>query len=817
MAAIAMVQHLSQHIKAGKERGSISFDFDRAGLSPVAIRNFTDPGIAEKAKSQPVSLVLSSRGDSYANAARLIVTNQPGLSSEERANFAESVETIVSDFETSAINFQDKKLLTQHFAETMGKLTAVIAEVIGEKPKAARKALISAEVMAMWERPREDATTVTGHTDEENGERYYIAQIDESISDLTYAQMNEYFRIFDKSAEHPAWFQAMPGWQQAHLKERIKDVYSQYSADNDEQAARVGLNEALTTIPTAMRGVPGLANHTRHSMIMYDDKGNVLRHTSSSNRASIFYPIGLEGNVRQQDGNRLAMLNLEQAIQPDTIANALANYKAQWGEPKPNETIKLPINLQTLISPFRFESMKPEECATIIRAKMDFIKENNGREFELNGQKVELALFGTNHPLNSLRMVPVIIDKNAMFSKPQVEAFERFTRDFVAQGKDKWPKGNEKREQLKTLAKLCNEYHKTANDYDTTGNHRQLFLASLEEMMAEAMGGLTIGGCKSAKDRRGVELLHTDAMHAYQQRYEKLPSYVDKPGSEERQRFVNIMADLFVSNHQQYCSDQNASGCYGLKSVTDVLPDDVQKAVKQRNPDVFKENKFNASLNAPPTKLTGKSFRLANAQLFDKFSEVPPQDQPTSEKSTVVVAEGKNNKAITRQEKAKSTNVGKKALSLLQPGKKAGITMLVGVGLMGLAVFAPPLAAVGAVVLTAGLVMGAANIYQNIKHEMSVSKLTVDVAPELNTAIEYMAEHGNKFHSQQAQQSTEYNEETGSVREFESNSSTSSRSMVNTALNSRIEMIQELQGEHNTENSETPIALNESITSTPGG
>lgn len=141
---------------------------------------------------------------------------------------------------------------------------------------------------------------------------------------------------------------------------------------------------------------------------------------------------------------------------------------------------------------------------------------------------------------------------------------------------------------LKELKKLTNlhlislalkHYLSLQNRSDNNGRHLILFLASYESLIVDLIGGIASGTCKSGKDRKAIELMHTDAMRQYFHCYNRLPTYYDT--EEQRLDFCEIFAEIFLSRHHQTIAEQNTQGCAALKETYNTLPDDIKLAINQ--------------------------------------------------------------------------------------------------------------------------------------------------------------------------------------------------------------------------------------------
>lgn len=90
------------------------------------------------------------------------------------------------------------------------------------------------------------------------------------------------------------------------------------------------------------------------------------------------------------------------------------------------------------------------------------------------------------------------------------------------------------------------------------------------------------GSCVSGKDRKAIEIIHTDAMLIYKERYEnKWPSFCELDPS-KRKNFVNIVVSLYLSRHQQELAGQNAPGSEGIKTPDTYFPKDICDEIQRR-------------------------------------------------------------------------------------------------------------------------------------------------------------------------------------------------------------------------------------------
>lgn len=115
----------------------------------------------------------------------------------------------------------------------------------------------------------------------------------------------------------------------------------------------------------------------------------------------------------------------------------------------------------------------------------------------------------------------------------------------------------------------------TGTVFDQHG--RELWLASLENLKIILQKGISSGSCVSGKDRKALELIHTDAMILYRIIYGVWPCINDTGIA--RANFVELVASLYVSRHMHEHADQNAPGANGIKTPGKYFPADICYAI----------------------------------------------------------------------------------------------------------------------------------------------------------------------------------------------------------------------------------------------
>jgi len=287
----------------------------------------------------------------------------------------------------------------------------------------------------------------------------------------------------------------------------------------DQATDKTALKRLFMTLPSKLRSIPIPANLRRHHSITLDKYDNRVLMHSQRLRSS---------NISSND--------VRGASKTIRRKHAKSNMKAILAQ-KPNAKIAL---FQTLTSPVK----------TKLIPEYTMYQDQLAARDELTDVKIPILV--TNHPINLVRVL-----FRGSKANPQLV---KLANKHVA-----------KSPLLKAaLKQYQDKSHKTANSYN-------LYMASLEQIIVEEMGGICHSACKSSKDRKGLETLHTDSLRLFFSMTDRLPKGVD-----DRKQFCKVFAQLFVSRHQQEAAGQNTPGCNGMLNPKGVLPKDLIKMISSR-------------------------------------------------------------------------------------------------------------------------------------------------------------------------------------------------------------------------------------------
>lgn len=128
--------------------------------------------------------------------------------------------------------------------------------------------------------------------------------------------------------------------------------------------------------------------------------------------------------------------------------------------------------------------------------------------------------------------------------------------------------------------------------FDSENRNPNLFAAALIDASERYSGGVSIGHCKSSKDRKGFELMIADAMLVYHAIHGEVPQFNDTGLA--RENFIQIIKKLFASGVYSDVAAFHSPGSQGLKDES-ILPGDIKKALGEN----YKNSKLMASWNKP--------------------------------------------------------------------------------------------------------------------------------------------------------------------------------------------------------------------------
>lgn len=383
-----------------------------------------------------------------------------------------------------------------------------------------------------------------------------IAQIDEPLNPFTNPLIFELNNIknLDKGVSIPIWYTSLKDYEKAFLhafleKTRLEDFGTK-----------------INSISSKLRVMPAPSNYGKHTLITrtMDAKGTptLKTHTAeirSSHIASRDVPAD-QISIRHKHAIDNMRSEVEAGIQAAIIK--------RQNDPQSDQPIVIPILYQTLITPIKHPDTSLDEDR--VTAVEDMNYQLSKRKPNAGEPNLTFVLFDTNHPLNIGRaLAPILSPQN----KTSIAA--------LIQHANEHPSALANKELLQDA---CHKLHRYSSEYSKVFEpYSELYFSTLEQIIVDMQGGISIGSCVSGKDRKAIEIAHTDAMKIYYSKYQSLPPLYSENEADTiaMQRFSAIFADVFCTKHQAAMADFNAPGSFGTKTPGMYLPKHLRHAVKR--------------------------------------------------------------------------------------------------------------------------------------------------------------------------------------------------------------------------------------------
>ncbi len=249
------------------------------------------------------------------------------------------------------------------------------------------------------------------------------------------------------------------------------------------------------------------------------------------------------------------------------ISDVKAEYRGFIGtvaeiSRKQGVTIVIPILFQTLVSPvIAPDSGLDEDKQIAIASINDELATESKLYKQAHGVDVKFIVLSTNHPLNCAKFIQPTTSIN--------DTGRNITALLQCEVTQESEGMKILREQIKDKLEKY-----TGLSFANYGEYRELYLASMSQLYIAAVGGASIGGCVSGKDRKAIELMHTAALKLFYREYGRFPELV--PLTEEQQKdtenFAAIFASIYCGKHQHFIAKLNAPGSFGIKTPASYLP-----------------------------------------------------------------------------------------------------------------------------------------------------------------------------------------------------------------------------------------------------
>ncbi|WP_019215367.1 hypothetical protein [Legionella tunisiensis] len=416
----------------------------------------------------------------------------------------------------------------------------------------------------------------------------------------------------------PYWYLTLTDYEQRFLNAVLAQVER--------------VEDAISFIPSRLRTLPILANFAEHQLFLLDHEGNITKkfpaklrssHLASRDVADQLHQIGELytlrnlAKIRNIAANRRLLLQtlispvkLLSGFMPDYL---LEQHRKKAVATAQKEGAKLlfstnhPFNMVRVLYPTpatdpgclallqqaeahsvlsqlpeleghwsydQIQELVGEACAAINvykEALQDGLSPSNFYDLGSKSLKENLTeLFHTNY--QELQQLPDwqdVVSQHLFIIHNRLNSEQNQTFETYKQGLD----------DLTALAKeyraVLNSPFGSATLLDYSG--RELFLSSLENLLIMHMDGVSYGSCVSGKDRKAIEIIHTDAMLLYRELYDRWPGFTDTGAA--RRNFVKLVVELYISRHGAEHAGQNAPGADSIKTPANYWPADIAEAI----------------------------------------------------------------------------------------------------------------------------------------------------------------------------------------------------------------------------------------------
>ncbi|AWN73016.1 hypothetical protein LEAN103870_19750 [Legionella anisa] len=331
----------------------------------------------------------------------------------------------------------------------------------------------------------------------------------------------------------PQWYWVLPHHQQFFLEHVLKEFKQE--------------SDAVTFLSSRHRTLPLPANYAAHSLLAVKRNGEIRELSKKRYRSS---------HIATRDG-----LDWPEAVQQRHSDSNLAKVMEH------SKSGQLAI-LQTLISPIHAADYVPTWITDYLPTLPPDLELYKLARAAVERRTKTQAILQNNHPYN--------IAKRLYYTPSN----DKDSLNLLAVAKKYVSSTPGLQILLEQYKSVLESKPGTATIFDYAG--RELFLSSLEQLIILTIGGHSYGSCVSGKDRKAIELIHTDAMILYKELYGSWPVFDELPDKENRIRFVSLVADLYMSRHHHEHAGHNAPGSEGIKTPDWYLPEDIAAEIKKR-------------------------------------------------------------------------------------------------------------------------------------------------------------------------------------------------------------------------------------------
>lgn len=392
----------------------------------------------------------------------------------------------------------------------------------------------------------------------------------------------------------------------------------------------------------------GLSNFVRHEFTYGHDQDRPALSLQTYSFSMPAPRITAQGTPAAQ---QITEQNVRQFLQVAAGLNAQyrpgnqtsTHFLSAWGLTESDlpteQQIVLPIALRSYLSPLPIgvNLFDADNCSFLVQQEAAIVAAENNK-MQTKG-KLQARVYFCNYPINGQRVLMpgaqrVTTDDTALqlvkdtlhnlavisFAKQSphtkeiqalVAAFarinnfeqidsgliDRLNKLSLTESKQLCVPDSPEEKRLKLLRAALVDYIALHQDKAAgNGRNKGVFLASLQCILVNAIGGVDAGHCISGKDRTAFVNIHAKAMLVSFEQNGSLPNYRDD--GEKRSQFVAVFKDMYRTLHDAEQAGFNNRGSAGIKDepgVKTTMPKDMRKALG----DTMVISKRAAGLNKP--------------------------------------------------------------------------------------------------------------------------------------------------------------------------------------------------------------------------
>lgn len=431
---------------------------------------------------------------------------------------------------------------------------------------------------------------------------------------LSVEQKNEFMEIYHKPPlEIPAWFTALPKWEQdwlkRHIPKNINDSWDEFESIFQS---------------SAMQHIPGVKNGRFNYLVKKNINNDEYDILSSSSKTASLVPYEMPNSTKatEQNAEHLHGILLEKAKD---------NFKDKWGN--------------ILLSPPPVLILFQSLLSNTLFGATDKVLHNLQKEAinKLRARNTKATVIFGNLAVNILRHLP---GEETSYITQIIRIADEFLNSLSQSTKPLDFKQIKRLRLIKCALKNLREME--ASMPSGLLRNDAAFKAAYVGILVEEMGGIVSTNCKSGKDRTGLDEIYRHAMRLYfednydekntKEDYNELPNY-----NVSDQKFETIYKDLFNSMKAQESAAMNTPGAFGLNDEAKMLSGSITTKLgkayslssaraKMNKPSSFKEDEADQA-----DEIAGKRKPIGREVVPRIPTEAPPL--PSSEKKPSPVAQ----------------------------------------------------------------------------------------------------------------------------------------------------------------------------------